>query len=72
MTCRMKRNSESKHIAKIARWLRDRISSIKAIQLPDMRNVVHNLCETEPSGSGATGDRVTERNHFAQWNFRTR
>jgi hypothetical protein len=29
-------------LAKIARWLGDRISSIKAIQLPDMRNVVHN------------------------------
>jgi len=46
MTCRTKRNWESKHLAKIARWLGDRISLVKTIQLPDMRNVMHNLCET--------------------------
>jgi hypothetical protein len=46
VTCRMKRNSEPKHLAKIARWLEGRITSIKTLQLPDMRNVMHNLCET--------------------------
>ena len=35
--------------------VRSRISSIKTIRLPDMRNVVHSLCATEPSGAGTTG-----------------
>jgi hypothetical protein len=43
MTCRTKRNWESKHLAKIARWLEGKVASIKAIQLPDMRNVVPQL-----------------------------
>ena len=42
MTCGTKRNWESKHLAKIARRLGDKISVVKTIQLPDMRNVVHN------------------------------
>ncbi len=42
MTCRTKRNRESKHVAKIARRLESRIASSKVIQIPDMRNVVHN------------------------------
>jgi hypothetical protein len=46
MTCGTKRNWESKHRAKIARRLGDKISLVKTIQLPDMRNVMHNLCET--------------------------
>jgi hypothetical protein len=61
MTCGTKRNWKSKHLAKIARRLGDRISSIKTIPLPDMRNLMHNSGETEPSGSGAIRDSVTER-----------
>jgi hypothetical protein len=48
MTYRMTRNRESKYLAKIAQYLGDRISAMKTIQLPDMRNVMHNLCEAEP------------------------
>ena len=43
MTCRTKRNWESKHLAKIARWLEGKVASIKTIQLPDMRNVMPQL-----------------------------
>jgi len=43
MTCGTKRNWESKHLAKIARWLGDRISLVKTILLPDMRNVMPQL-----------------------------
>jgi hypothetical protein len=72
MTCGTKRNWESKHLAKIARWLGDRISLLKTILLPDMRNVMPQLgARCEPSGSGTTGDCVTERGHFAQRSFRT-
>jgi hypothetical protein len=46
MTRGTNRNWESKHLAKIARRLGDRISLVKTISLPDMRNVMHNLCET--------------------------
>ena len=76
MTYRMRRNWESKHLAKIALWLGDRISVIKAIQLPDMRNVMHictrpellvlvrrsNVAEAlqPPSGVGLSGC----RSHF--------
>jgi hypothetical protein len=45
MTCRTKRNWESKHLVKIARWLGDRVSLVKTIPLPDMRNAMHSLCE---------------------------
>jgi hypothetical protein len=48
LTCGTKGNWESKRLAKIAWWLGDRISSIKTIELPDVRNVMHNLCETVP------------------------
>jgi hypothetical protein len=41
MTCRTKRNWESKHLAKIALYLGDRISVIKALQLPHVGNVMH-------------------------------
>jgi hypothetical protein len=43
MTCRKKRNWDSKHLAKIPRRLEGGIASSKVIQIPDMRNVVHNL-----------------------------
>ena len=43
MTCGTKRNWESKHLAKIAWWLGDRISLVKTILLPDMRNVMPQL-----------------------------
>ena len=46
MTGRTKRNWESKHLAKIVRRLGNGIASVKTIQLPDMRNVMHSLCET--------------------------
>jgi hypothetical protein len=43
MTCGTKRNWKSKRLAKIARWLGDRISLVKTILLPDMRNVMPQL-----------------------------
>jgi hypothetical protein len=45
MTSGTKRNWESKHLAKIARWLGGKISLVKTIQLPHMRNVLHSSCE---------------------------
>jgi hypothetical protein len=54
------RNWESKRLAKIALYLGDRISVIKALQLPHVGNVMHICGRPEPSGSGATGGNVTE------------
>ncbi len=51
MTYRMTRNWESKYLAKIAQYLGDRISAMNTIQLPDMRNIMHNLCEIRPLSS---------------------
>jgi hypothetical protein len=45
MTSGTKRNWESKHLAKIARWLGGKNSLVKTIQLPHMRNVMHSSCE---------------------------
>ena len=57
---RMRRNWESKHLAKIALWLGDRISGTKAIQVPHMRNIMHICGRPEPSGSDAIDGNVTE------------
>jgi hypothetical protein len=44
---RTRRNSEPKHLAKITQHLEDGIPAIKTTWLPDMRKVLHNLCETQ-------------------------
>lgn len=42
MNWRMRRNSEPKHFSKIAQCLGDG-TTMKTIQLPDMRKFMHNL-----------------------------
>ena len=60
MTYRKRRNWESKHLAKIALYLGDRISVIKALQLPHVGNVMHICARPELSGSDAIDGNVTE------------
>ena len=51
MNWRMRRNSEPKHLSKIAQHLGDEISAMKTVQLPDMCKFMHNLVR-DPSFPG--------------------
>jgi hypothetical protein len=71
MTCGTKGNWESKHLAKIARRLRTKFRWLRPFSFQTCATLCTACASCEPSGSGTTGDSVTERNHFAQRNFRT-
>jgi hypothetical protein len=63
MTWIMRRNSEPKHLPKIAQCLGDGISVMKTIQLPDMRKFMHNLFR-DPELSGRCNQGLKSSAHL--------
>ena len=62
----MGRNWESKRLAKIALKLGDRISAIKTIQFPDMRNVMHICGSNHAGNTGRGGDTLTRHEQSSE------